>query len=421
MPVTVQMLFDRPQHEIASMLVGWLKSCRSVWIVTGFATVEGVRSISEPLIQSPQKLQAFVIGAGTSQGFEALDRLVSHGVPPDRLFVHLGHTRLTGPKAKHRFYRYHPMLHSKIYLFEFDGGKSVAVIGSNNVTGFALMGLNGEAAVAIEGQMFDPEIQRAKAHVMSCVREASQYSAGMKDGFTWWTSQFVDGLRAKVNDSPRDDESKYTIIVLAESDAGLPKRGDIIYFEIPTGLARLRTLGVEVHIFLFDQRPATADAALAAIGTSRTSLWCTVAHLGDEKLLTEAVAGWYISDRMMPVLRRAPRPFRPRPVGDVTQVLVTVFGQVQDDFEYLFGSKKAVWEPVLDEERSVQVNAEHGALLRSLALVPPEDRDWQLVKYLRPLESDGETKFSAATQAMLPAAGSYILVSARRRKRHARE
>ena len=43
------------------------------------------------------------------------------------------------------------MLHSKVYLFEMPEEKSTAFVGSHNITGFALGGLNGEAGVLLEG------------------------------------------------------------------------------------------------------------------------------------------------------------------------------------------------------------------------------------------------------------------------------
>jgi hypothetical protein len=55
-----------------------------------------------------------VVGAATYPGFEALDNLLTAGVPPDRLHVHLGHTAETGGH-KNLFARFHPMLHSKVY------------------------------------------------------------------------------------------------------------------------------------------------------------------------------------------------------------------------------------------------------------------------------------------------------------------
>jgi hypothetical protein len=113
MAVTTTVLFDLPQQEIATLIEGKLRSSRATQIVSGFVTVEGIRALEGALSANPTVLQTLVVGAGTYQAYQALDDLLGAGVPPDRLFVHLGHTRATGATAKHRFYRYHPMLHSR--------------------------------------------------------------------------------------------------------------------------------------------------------------------------------------------------------------------------------------------------------------------------------------------------------------------
>src|SRR5262249_26198401 len=152
----------------------------------------------------------FIVGAGTYRGFEALDRLLSKGVQPDRLYVHLGHSR---PRGRNSFYRYHPMLHSKVYLLEMEDGHAIAIIGSHNITGYALLGLNGEADVVEEGLLTAPEMQKIKHHIDLSRNQSVQYSPSMKEAFTWWTSEFIDGLQRKVNDHPRDSESSKTIVV----------------------------------------------------------------------------------------------------------------------------------------------------------------------------------------------------------------
>ena len=96
-------------------------------MVTGFLTVEGAKVLLPALHSSPSKLKTLVVGAGTYRGFEALDELLSNGVSRDCLHIHLGYTRpTTSAKAKHSFYRYHPMLHSKVSLFEMANGEAVA-------------------------------------------------------------------------------------------------------------------------------------------------------------------------------------------------------------------------------------------------------------------------------------------------------
>lgn len=105
MSLRCQVLFDTPQREIASLIRDRLSRRHSFSLVAGFVTVEGIEAIARPVRAAPSKLQSIVVGSGTYRAFQAFDNLIANGIPPDRLFVHLGHTRSTGGRAKHSFYR----------------------------------------------------------------------------------------------------------------------------------------------------------------------------------------------------------------------------------------------------------------------------------------------------------------------------
>ena len=217
MSVSAKILFDRPQQEIASLLRDRLDRCTSASLVAGFMTVEGIESIADSLRAHPARLSHLVIGAGTYRAFEACDRLIDAGIDPSNLHVHFGFTRKTRAGAKHAFLRYHPMLHSKVYLMEMGSGTSSAFIGSHNLTGFALMGLNGEAGVLLEGPSSSAEFDDIRNHIAEAVRQAAVYDPSMKEAYTWWAVQFIDGLRAKFNDRPRDAEEKRTMGIISMS------------------------------------------------------------------------------------------------------------------------------------------------------------------------------------------------------------
>jgi hypothetical protein len=87
MTVTVQVLFDRPQREIATLLRNKLSQCASASLVAGVMTVEGIEAIAAPLRTHPSKLVHLVVGAGTWRAFDALDLLVTAGVAAGALFV----------------------------------------------------------------------------------------------------------------------------------------------------------------------------------------------------------------------------------------------------------------------------------------------------------------------------------------------
>jgi HKD family nuclease len=418
MPITARVLFDGPHDPIAPVLRDLLGRCVEARIVTGFATVEGVRSIDPPIAHAPTKLKALVVGAGTYGGFLAMDRLLGLGVSPSAVLVHLGHTRETGQNAKHRFYRYHPMLHSKVYLFSLPEGRAAAVIGSNNVTGYALTGMNGEAATLIEGEASDPQFVAVRAHIDACIAESSPYTTAMKEAFTWWTGEMLEGLIQKTNsDRPRDEEKQRTIILLATlTEDGIPNQGEFVYFEVPTGL-RLHRVNAEVHLYLFRTRPADPQAGLREAIVCREALWCRTTLVGEENRAAEVRADWCIDDRALGFLRRAPRPFRPNPATGMVQAVAEVVGPLFGRFDYEFTVAGSKWLPVYDRENVLQADAQHAELLRSLNVTPPEDKEWFLVRGLAAVEPDTDSDYAKAAEAARPESGSFVLVSPRRRKR----
>jgi len=202
MSLTAKVLFDVPQQEIASLIAARMNQSTSTSIVTGFATPGGLGAISAAFKAQPTRLNTMVIGAATYPGFRALDDLLAVGVPRNRLLVHLGHSCKTNTK-KHPFARYHPMLHSKVYYMELPGDLACCLIGSHNLTSFALMGLNGEASVMLEGPKNSPEFNSIRSHIQTARSQATRYSSDMKDAYAWWMREFLDGLRTEI-EVPQD-------------------------------------------------------------------------------------------------------------------------------------------------------------------------------------------------------------------------
>ena len=420
MTISVQVLFGEPQHEIASLIRSRLSASQSVSIVAGFMTVEGLEAIAAPIRLSPAKIKCLVVGAATWRAFDALDNLVAAGVSPSALFVHLGHSRATtSSKARHSFLRYHPMLHSKIYLMEMPDGKAVAFVGSHNLTGFALLGLNGEAGVLLEGDTDAPEFKALRQHIATSAGQAALYDQTMKEAYAWWTTQFIDGLKVKVSDipDPDDAENKRTIVVIA-AFSGLkpPKRGDLVYFEIPEALGQwIQSLRAEVHIFLFPTLPASPREALSDLGTARAALWCKTEGLEMERGGIELLADWHIENRRMPELKSTHKPFRPAPSIGQQQVRVRVSGQLRGKFEYLFDRGRVEWTPVFEQEGSITAPDSAREMLNELDLTQFEGRPWQRVSGFVPVVDDGTGKYQAALQETAPESGSFILFSMRRR------
>jgi hypothetical protein len=418
MTVTATVLFGTPQSEIATLLSDMLSRSVSTSIVTGFATVEGIRAIETSLDSNPAAVQTIVVGAATFQSFEALDRLVTQGISRDRLFVHLGHSHLTGPDAKHRFYRYHPMLHSKVYYAEQADGTASAIVGSHNITGFALNGRNGEAAVLLTGPRDSAEFEKTREHIRIAREQAVSYSQDLKEAYAWWAHQFLEGLSDKANDFPREGEAKKTIVIIAELAANIPppKKNDVVYFELPSALGKVQSLQAEVHIYLFDQLPPSPSDALDALHTARASVWCVARGIELEKGGVELKANWRIADHNRPTLQRVVPPrLRPNPANDMQQVRVKAFNQVRGEFEYLFKAPPRGWIPILESHDTIGSRPTIFEAESEYFGPNPENVEWYRVVGLAKDESS--SKFGEALVRMSPEAGSYVLMSMRRREK----
>ena len=147
--------------------------------------------------------------------------LITAGVRSDRVRIHLGHNRSRSAN-KNPFHRYHPMLHSKIYLFEIYGS-ATALVGSHNMTGFALRGLNGEAGVLLEGAASDTAFADIRQHIAESFSQAVPYDPTLKEAYAWWTREYFEGLRIEANDVPKDFEARNTVTFCRYLKRAAPK------------------------------------------------------------------------------------------------------------------------------------------------------------------------------------------------------
>ncbi|TMI97296.1 MAG: NgoFVII family restriction endonuclease [Bacteroidetes bacterium] len=424
MALNSTVLFGTPQSEIASLLNQKISNAIKIKIITGFATVEGIKVLENSLSTNPSALDVLVVGAGTYKAYEALDRLIGFGVPNNNLYIHLGHTRMTKSGAKHPFYRYHPMLHSKIYYFENDDKTACAFVGSHNVTGFALMGLNGEASIMLEGDIDHPEFKKIRNHIEQARIEAISYNPTMKEAYTWWTFQFMEGLTQKTKDIPKDFESKQTILAFCQYQDGDPANEEVLYFELPSAIGKIHSFRADVHVFIFDTLPSHPSDCLSNLNKAKKSYWCRVEGVENDEGGRELLADWYIEGRMNPILRRVVHPFRPNPAPGMQQVRVRIKNQVYQKFEYLFGKGAESWIPTLNDQSTVYYDKSFSEEITKLELIPPEGGHWYLVSGLIPKDIAGEQSklieenmYQKALIEMQPESGAFILFSTRRRNK----
>jgi hypothetical protein len=442
MPVNSIVLFGTPQSEIASLILDRISSSAATSIVTGFATPGGLAAIAGPIMERPEILQSLIVGAATYPGFEALDDLIAAGVSADRLYVHLGHTSGTGGK-KNPFARYHPMLHSKVYYMELPGSRACAFIGSHNVTSFALMGLNGEAAVMIEGPLDSVEFDKIRAHINTARTQAVPYTPGMKEAYAWWMREFVEGLKVEFG-IPQDWTTVRTILLFAHAaESDRPRTGDQLYFEIPAGIEQIESLKTETHLFLFESLPPNPWEALSRATLANAQYLCITLGVENKQGNREIVADWRIDGTQSPILKRVEEDtFRPNTPGGMQQVRAEVRAPGVDSYEYLFERERTEWDRVLSDENALipsggrpfipsneklLIASGEKPLIPSVrskhAVVLAEARGsrgvstWKLVKGLTRREGSPHGREEAALKLAAPDSGSFILVSVRRRKK----
>jgi hypothetical protein len=433
MPINTTVLFDLPQAEIASLILDRIGKAIGTSIVTGFATPGGLAAIADPIKARPIVLKALIIGAATYSGFQALDDLIASGIQKNRLWVHLGHTSRTW--GGNSFARYHPMLHSKIYFMELRNSTACAFIGSHNLTTFALTGLNGEAAIMLEGPSNSAEFDKIRAHINTARSQAIEYSPEMKEELTWWTDEYLKGLREELGLPAQDALSGRTILIFVRAAKNhRPKIGERLYFEIPSGIA-VQTLNAQAHIFLFDNLPQYPREALNRTSTAAASYACRIVGADNRQGNREVVADWEISAKPVPVLRPVPGArFQTNTGPDMQQVRVEVTSTRVDTFDYVFQREKVGWDPIFyDDDQSAPVAGhasidlvKSGRILTSQTENPNVRNEatrggkvmtWRLVKGLT--RRSGLTRERDEPRLLLvgPESDSFILVSVGRRRR----
>jgi hypothetical protein len=441
--MTSTVLFDQPQTEIASLIVGHMARASKVSIVTGFATPGGLAAICAPIRARPLSLHTLVVGSATYPGFEVLDELLSAGVPPERLHIHLGHTAATSGR-KHPFARFRPMLHSKIYYMEYPDGNASAFVGSHNVTAFALGGLNGEAAVLLEGEKELPEFEKVRQHIAAARNQAIVYSPSMKEAYAWWTKEFIEGLKAEMK-LPHDGTTVRTILLFASAGRrDRPRIGENLYFEIPVGIEQIESLKTETHLFLFDSLPATPWQALELATSASARYTCITLGAENKQGNKELVAQWRIDLAPQPTLVRVPgATHRPSPRVGMQQVRAEIMAASVEDLEYLFDRAGMMWFPEFAPDDELAIDAKDIVSQTSASLqLDSTSADltsrrkeeemfmieargdfhripsWRRVKGLVRLDGSPREKDEAALKLVAPESGSFILVSLRRRKRN---
>ena len=186
-------------------------------------------------------------------------------------------------------------------------------------------------------------MEGGQEHIDTARTQAVPYSSplDMKSALRWWMEQFLEGLLKKARDEEKEAENTTTILILAAVSSGaLPRKGDVIYFELPKRLGEISRLRADIHLYVFDSVPKSPVEALRKLGTAKMKATCKAVGLELERGGRELEADWEIKGQG-PTLSRTSKPFRPTRASDAQQVRASIGATLSVEYEYLLDPGQA--------------------------------------------------------------------------------
>jgi hypothetical protein len=400
--------FDSVHTPITTIIGDRLRRANKIRIVSGFMTRGGIDELSS-LYANHSALETLVVGAGTYSAFEALDYLISKGTSPKSLFVHNGFSKTTTSR-KYLFARFRPMLHSKIFYMEFDDGSCCAFVGSHNLTSFALGGANGEAGLLIEGSQSLEIFKEINAHIDTAKNEAVQYNPIYKGAYAWWLRTFINGLGPEVGGPPSNWQSGRIILVFAQAAPSIKlQTGEMIYFEIPSNVEKIKQLETEIHLFIFDILPP-AKECYQRINEAHSKYLCLLEgadRTGGNKVVE---VDWRIDSRKNGILYPV---FGRQYITNTAeqQIRAKIISYDTRSIDYHFSRPDTEWEPILSEDIILKPQGLSEFTAKNEFLGDQRSHDqWRLVRGFKSKESELALEM-ADIREMSPGADSYFIIA----------
>ena len=222
--------FEKSRGDLRPILSKALSECKSLKVVTGFVTKSGITQL---LTSKPEKLDLLIFGHSNISALDAMKDLfynLSNLGKEDIIKIHLGYGhRLKEVNGLRPLYR--PMMHSKIFFFENYDSTFRAFVGSQNVTGFSLSGLNSEATVIIEGSIVDKIYEKILRGIRSVDLESQVFRPERCEFYLEWFKILYKGSKPAFPKVKRESVAILYALVDLEGQR-LPKVGDSIYLEL---------------------------------------------------------------------------------------------------------------------------------------------------------------------------------------------
>ncbi len=138
-----------------------------------FCTKSGIALLRNHIENLRQPNSFLVVSYNPPTNFNALGEI--HKKAPYSLYLHFG------AEAPYEYNIGAPIMHSKV-LYAESKGKAMLWVGSHNLTGNAMLGLNHEAALLIEGDKEEQVFKDALRHLEACRESSELYDPGLEKG-----------------------------------------------------------------------------------------------------------------------------------------------------------------------------------------------------------------------------------------------
>lgn len=228
----IDFYFDKSRGDMRYELQKELDNCSSLRVVSGFVTEAGLSDLGNRNILV-DKLQLIIFGHSNNKALFAMTNLyekLQRKGKNDIIKIHLGYGHFpTESNGINSVFR--PMMHTKIFLYEYNDNTYKAYVGSQNITGYSIRGLNSEALIKITGTIGDQLYQKINSQILALEIEAKYFDPRYLQIYEDWHWNIVNGLVPIKSEKRVYFSILYTFIDRNESNP--PKKGDRLYFEVP--------------------------------------------------------------------------------------------------------------------------------------------------------------------------------------------
>ena len=323
----VRICFPASRGDLRPVLAAAFARCDRVRIAVGFASPQGIRELATLLPLSA--IEWFIFGHGGRAALAAADDL-GRRIGRQRVRIHPGYALGSEASARARPI-YRPMMHSKLYLGTSESGAYSGFIGSQNITAFALEGLNAEAGVLLDGLQSDPECVAIEAALSQVYSESQPFDPALIEEYAGWHKCILEGLSEEEDEQGPGWGYLPVIVLMAALDTGrTPKPGETLYFEVPqayTGRFVRNESPIDIWVFPYVKHPVLGESDVPLLiggrltTTSLTPYEPSIAGTIGGSPITISQVNWIIRDFEHPIMEPYPGGGSPPP-AKAGQVLI---------------------------------------------------------------------------------------------------